>query len=615
MNSKHCNFKLSSFIFHLSTFLLLSCANRGVGPQGGPRDSIPPTVLKEKPLNGTLHFNSKKIEIYFDEYIQLTNVAANVVISPPQLHAPEIRALGKKILITLADTLIPNTTYTIDFGSAIVDNNEQIPLHGYAYAFATGDHIDTLGIYGQVIHAATLNPVTDLTVGVYDVLQDSVFEKQPFLRIAKTDSLGYFGIRNLRPGNYRVFALNDNSRDYHYQIGEALAFTQQAYQPFIREELQPDSTFAYYYEPSDIVLMYFSEERKPQYFTRATHSEPHLLTLTFANCQDSLPHIQALNSPSGGPSGDTSGDTIDWTKYLLLQHNKGLDTLVYWITDSIAMRDTLRFVLTYQKTDSAYNIFWQSDTIRAVYSTPRLNPRTKAKLDEKKRNQTIGIKTNAKTNFELYDTIRITTDVPLLTFNQENIHLSYKIDTIIKQVPCHLEHNDPIAHRASMQFNLIATLEPAHNYALKIDSGAMTDIYGHSNNIFTTNLKIKRTEDYASLKVLIPAHCQTTGALRIQVLNKKDEPIRELPIVNGQALFQYLPPGECYLRLYEDLNGDGKWTTGDWQLKRQPEPIYYFPAKLNLRANWDFEEIFDYKATEQLNSKPYGILKTQKPTQ
>ena len=580
----------------LGVVLLSGCANRGVGPQGGPRDSLPPKVVKEKPKNGTLNFESNKVEIFFDEYIQLTNIPTNVVMSPPQLHPPVIRALGKKILISFEDSLVANTTYTIDFGAAIVDNNERIPLPGYAYSFATGDHIDTLGIFGQVINAANLNPVSELTVGIYDDLADSAFESKPFMRIAKTDSLGYFGIRNVRPGRYRVYALNDKSRDYQYQIGEGLAFTPEVYEPYLRSEMAEDSSVTYYYEPADVLLWYFTEQRKAQYFTRATHPEPHQLVLTFGAAQDSLPTIKALH------------DSIDWAAHMLLQHSQGKDTLVYWINDSIAMLDTLRFTLTYQKTDSAYNLYWQTDTLRAVYTAPRLNARTQAKVDEQKRNKAIAIKSNAKNNFEVYDTLRIMADAPLESLETSAVRLSQKIDTTYKTVPARIVKGDSIG----MVYQVIAAMQAGESYELVIDSGAMHDIYGHSNQSFKSSLKLKRLEDYSSLKVHVRG---VEHVVRLQLLNTKDKVIRELPVENGIATFNYLPAGACYLRLYEDLNHDGKWTTGDWSKKRAPEPVYYFPSKLNLRANWDFEETFDYQAIDQLDSKPYEISTTQKPTE
>ena len=138
--------------------LLASCANRGIGPQGGPKDSIPPVPVKFEPELGVLEFKGKKIEVTFDEYLQLDNVAQNLLMSPPQQTPPDVKVRGKRLIVQFQDTLRDSTTYTIDFGSAVCDFREKVPLHGYTFYFATGDEIDTLEYRGQVYDAYTMNP-------------------------------------------------------------------------------------------------------------------------------------------------------------------------------------------------------------------------------------------------------------------------------------------------------------------------------------------------------------------------------------------------------------------------------------------------------------------------
>ena len=169
---------------HISLFTLLallltfySCANKGVGPQGGPKDETPPQMQKEVPENGTLNFSGKTIILYFNEYVQLDKVADNVMISPPQQKPPVIKAIGKRVIVAFEEPLRDSTTYTIDFGSAICDNNEKNPMQGYSYSFSTGDHIDTLEIKGQVLNARDLNPMSGITVGIHANHADSAFER------------------------------------------------------------------------------------------------------------------------------------------------------------------------------------------------------------------------------------------------------------------------------------------------------------------------------------------------------------------------------------------------------------------------------------------------------
>ena len=191
------------YIILFSLALLSSCANLGGGPQGGPRDTIPPVVEKESPINGTLNFEAKRIEIHFDEYIQLDDIQKNVLISPPQQRPPEVKAIGKTLSVVFAESLLDSTTYTIDFGSAICDYNEKTPLHGYVYSFSTGDKVDSLAISGRVYNAENLDPVPSVLVGIHSNHADSAMNTLPFARITRSDTEGYFTIHNIREGAYR----------------------------------------------------------------------------------------------------------------------------------------------------------------------------------------------------------------------------------------------------------------------------------------------------------------------------------------------------------------------------------------------------------------------------
>ena len=264
---------------------MASCANRGVGPQGGPKDSIPPVPRHCVPEQGTLNFDGKRIEITFDEYIQLDNIASNLMMSPPQQNPPDVKARGKRLIINLQDSLYPNTTYTIDFGAAICDYREKVPLRGYSFYFSTGDEIDTLETTGCVYDAQTLNPVYGVTVGIYANMADSAFERLPFLRIAKTDSTGSFRIKNIHPGTYRIYAVDDISRDYRLTIGESMSFADEPITISAPVALPEDSTVSD--SLSTITnnlspltsnlspLFLFKEQQTKLYFQRALREEQH----------------------------------------------------------------------------------------------------------------------------------------------------------------------------------------------------------------------------------------------------------------------------------------------------------------------------------------------------
>ena len=608
--------------------LLTGCANRGIGPQGGPKDTIPPVVVKETPANGSNHFKDKKIEILFNEYLQLDNVQANLLVSPPQQVPPDVKAQGKKVVITMQEDLIDSTTYTLDFGNSICDYTEKNPIRGYQYAFTTGDRIDSLEVYGVVVNAEDLNPVSGVLVGLHANLSDSAFSTLPFTRIARTDSLGGFGVRNLRGGQYRLYALQDLSRDYRYQPGEGLAFVDSLVVPEYQVEIVRDTIWRdtllvdnqtldtitmgivdsvrivenTYVGPSDLLLWFFRENKVRHYFQRAYREEQHTIRLVFGAPQDSLPVVRAL-PPSAMDSLASDSAWIDPMQYALLQANPTRDTLVYWLTDSLAIgQDSIFLEMTYLKSDSAYNLVPQTDTISAIYRAPRLTAKAKEAIDKKNRERMLELRSNAKSGFEVYDTLRILSPMPIDSIWADSIGLYEKVDTVYKSVLFTLQPTDSVP----LGYLVVARLEQGKSYELRLDSGAVRDVYGVANKEKKFAFQLKTAEDYSTLLIKIPTY---DPAIRLQLLDEKDKPVRELSARPEGTKFEYLTPKAYYLRLYFDLDGNGKWTTGDWATKRQPEPVFYFPAKLTLRANWDFEEIFDYLARPQLDSKPRELIK------
>lgn len=608
--------------------LCVSCANRGTGPQGGPRDTIPPMVVKESPMNGSLNFDAKRIEIHFDEYIQLDNVQKNVLISPPQQTPPEVKAIGKNVSVVFNEPLQDSTTYTIGFGAAICDYNEKTPLHDYVYSFSTGDVIDSLSVSGRVYDAANLDPISDVLVGIHSNHADSALGTIPFTRIARANEEGYFTIHNMRSGIYRLYALNDISRDYLYQPGEALAFADSLVRPYteLREVsdtiwrdtlgIDPatkDTLFTrqidsvviaehIFYLPDTLVLWYFTENKQRHYFKGVYREEQHAFTLIFSAPQDSLPTIRALR-PSEVDSLANDSSWVDWMDYALLQSNATYDTMTYWLTDSLAIKqDSIYMEMRYMISDSVYNLIPQTDTVLAVYRRPRMSEKAWENVQRQKRERKLEMKSNASSKFEIYDTLHIQSPFPLDSLKTELLHLVHvEEDTIVTPIPFVIHACDSLKQR----IQLVANLEPAESYMLTIDSAALYDIYGKCNDSTSYKLKLKSLDEYSSLRVKMTYF---DARARMQLLNDKDQVLRELPAVEEGAHFDYLTPTTYYLRLYIDWNNDGEWTTGDWLQKRQPEPIYYFPSRLKLRANWDFEENFNHLAIPQVQSKPKALI-------
>ena len=617
----------TAYIFIITLLFCSACANQGAGPQGGPRDTIPPVIVKESPLNGTLQFVAKRIEVQFDEYIQLADIQKNVLISPPQQNPPEVKAIGKTLSVVFNEDLLDSTTYTIDFGAAICDYNEKTPLEGYVYSFSTGNFIDTLAISGRVYNAANLNPMPEIIVGIHSNHSDTALSNFPFSRITRSNSEGGFTIHNIHEGSYRLYALNDVSRDYIYQPGEALAFFDSVITPYFeRREVQdtiwrdtlgidPDTKDTLFtrqvdsiqvvtrtfFLPDSLILWYFEEDKQRHYFQGSYRDEQHAFTLIFSAPQDSLPIIRSLK-PSEVDSLATDSAWVDWIPYTLMQTNSTLDTITYWLTDSLAIaQDSIYMEMTYKVSDSLYNIVPKIDTILAVYRHPRLSEKVKESVQRQKRERKLDVKSNASSKFEIYDTLCIYSVYPIDSICVGLIHLAQKVDTGMQRITFDLMARDSL----KQTLLLITHLEPEQSYTLTIDSAALFDIYGKCNDSTGYNLKLKSLDDYSSLLVKM-THFDERA--RIQLLNDKDQVVRELPAQKDGAQFDYLTPTTYYLRMYIDYDGNRKWTTGDWLKKRQPEPIYYYPSKLKLRANWDFEENFDHLALPQVDSKPQALV-------
>lgn len=583
-----------------------SCANKGPGPQGGPKDETPPRVMKSVPENGTLNFQKKEIQVDFDEIISLEKVFDNVVISPPQQRNPDIRTQGKRLVVRFDDQLNDSTTYTINFGDAIVDLNEKNPLSNYRFAFSTGPEIDTLGVSGYVIEAENLNPVSGVFVGIYAEASDSVFQQKPFLRIGKTDAEGHFTIDNMKGGTYQIFALGDNNRDYFFQPGEGLAMYDSLITPtFIREEHRDtvctdttkmliDTILIHHHTrflPNDILLRFFREGKKHQRLMKTERLQPEKFTLYFNAPQKELPEIEPLN--------------FDWEGKYIIERNNTLDSLSYWLTDSLVWKvDTLQMTVSYLKTDSIFQPVPTTDTISAIMR--RLPARGRARKPEAEQKAVpLTLSTNVTSTMEVYSSLILSAKEPLLEHDTMKIVLNQKVDTLLKPMRYEWRQIDS----TMMNFSIDFDREPEMSYELVVDSAAFVSIYGKANNRYTSSFKIRSLNEYSEIKVVLLNYDPRAV---IQILDTKDIVVVSKKAEADGTLFQHLKPTDYYIRLFIDQNENGIWDTGDLNSRRQPEEVYYYPHKLTLKANFEFTEEWDHTSTPLLEQKPKDLQGTAK---
>ena len=590
------------FQFLLIAVFIYSCANKGSGPTGGPKDETPPQVMKSVPENGSLGFNKKEIQVDFDENISLEKLTEHLVISPPQRKNPDIRAQGRRLVVRFDEELEENTSYTLNFGNALVDLNEKNPLPNFLFSFSTGDFIDTLSISGILVNAEDLNPVSGIFVGIYAEHDDSVFTQKPFLRIGKTDADGFFAINNIKEGTYRIFALGDNNRDYFFQTGEGLAMYDSLITPTAemvqhidtiwKDSLTIDTIHVFehaHFYPNDVILHYFKENKKRQYFVKSERLQPEKFTLYFNATLTDLPVIEPLN--------------FEWDDKYLLQRNNSLDTLSYWLTDSLVWNvDTLKFAMTYFKTDSIFQLEQTTDTVSISMRKARVNPKAKKKgEDEEPKKEPLPIKTNIANTFEIYNLLSIQLSEPLASYDFSMVRLNEKVDTIL--VP--LKYEWQLTDSTKMNFSIKYDWEAEKSYTLEVDSAAFVSVYDKISDKFTGSFKIRSLDEYSELKIALTNYDPRAV---IQVLDSKDKVLRTQAATSPEVLFQHLKPADYYVRLFIDENENGIWDTGNFSARRQPEEVFYYPHKLTLRANFEFTETWDHKELPLLEQKPLEIL-------
>ena len=587
------------------------CANMGQGPHGGPKDITPPKPLHFSPLPQTTNYQKNRIEIVFDELIQVDNPMQNVIVSPPQKQTPIVKAIGKKLLVELQDTLLDSTTYTIDFGSAIVDNNEKNPLLNYSFAFSTGSEIDSMKISGIVIDAATLNPVSGIMIGIHKDTTDSAFQTKPFDRITKTDKQGRFTVSNVKSGTYRVFGLEDIGNNYKFDMpNERIAFLDTVFTPSIEiketidtifrdsifeveggmdtikvvDSISPQKTFIY--KPDSIILKAFTEIFYKQYLVKTERPDPQHFKIYFSEKSDSLPLLEPLNFSM---------------EQVFVQSNERKDSITYWIKDSLLWdTDTLQARLTYHKTDSLNLPQIQTDTI--VFA----NRKNKKRNNSAKTAQVkfLSINSNIASQFDFFKEVELRFKTPTFIKKDTSINFSFseKVDTILKPLTATIVPKDSLG----LTYLLKTELKPDKSYNLQIDSAYFYDLYGSVNNTYKINISTKSKDAYSTLTLEMGRH---TGKEIVELLSKDDKVLRTMKVDAEKIKFELLDAGIYYARLFIDSNDNGEWDTGDYSENCQAEAVYYYPYYFELRQMWDSEEYWDYLEFPLLEQKPKELIK------
>lgn len=611
--------------------LLAACANRGAGPQGGPKDERPPVFNYSEPSMGATGVDTltDEINLYFNELIAIKDAYKHVMMSPPLKSKPGVKAIGKRVKVELTDTLKANSTYTLYFGDAITDNNEGNPLKGFVYTFSTGASIDSCYIDGYVIDAASLAPKADMIAGIYPDAVDTTFLTTPFYRVAKTDEKGYFRIVNIPPGDYNIYALYDAGSAWYYsqKSGGQIAFnaekvsakcdskaiglpptnpvdTVSPINKIIAQKM--DSIKSQQAIEEALVLRMFNEKPVREYFKKSMRPTKESFTLVFGNKPSMTPKLRVIE----GSMAEGADSAMVLPKFPIeegwvMEKPLREDSLIYWLTDTLLLKlDTLKMEMAYIKTDSLDQPVETLDTLRLVTPKKRVVNVKKKKGDSDKKKQVfLEIGHNIKGSLEAPDTITFTFNEPIRDIVYDSITLNMQVDTLFKPVPITFETGDSACNKT---LRVIFEKDFGATYKINLDSACIVSLYGKVNDKFYKKFDLKKLEQYSNLYITFKDNPENAI---LELMNASEKVLYKGVLEDGEVSFQDVTPGTYYLRMIIDENRNGKWDTGDLKSGTQPEPMYYFPKALNLPANWDVEQEWDYKSFPLLQQRP-GELKS-----
>lgn len=621
-------------VFIIAILGAFSCAKIG-SPLGGPKDEAPPKVIKTKPPANTVNFEPQKnIIIIFDEYIQVEDIFQEMIISPPLNDRITAQVKGKSLVVTFPkEAIFDTTTYTLDFGNSIVDHNEGNVLEGYRYVFSLKQYIDTMNVEGKIVNAFNHQPDKDrMNVMLYKNMNDSApyLEKPDY--ICRTDVQGNFSMHNIENGHYRLFAVKDANLNMLYDLpNEQIAYsdsiielTAERFQDsvivsdtlFTNQYLIPDSiNYNSRYNDdfnesdtlvSDSIMMdslaerqlyysfytelfFFTEEIQNQYMTNYLRPVKEQLVLSFNEPLADTFEFYPLNYTPSAP---------DW---FLLDANRNMDTLKFWITDtSMFAMDTLQMEACYPMYDSSGLMYNHVDTLLLKMEQETTGRMRRDRMRQPKEEAVQPVKeipkivlhNNIKNSgaFDLNQKIVLICQTPLSRVFTDSIQLFRIQDTL--EIPVKIE----TAVDSNTMYKTYINYKPEESttYKVLIPDSTIFDIYGATNDTTFFRFKTQAEDYYGALTINLNG---VDTPLLLQLLDDKEKLLVERKIFSNESIrFDYLYPKKYFLKLIVDTNANGQWDTGNYLNHIQPEKVIYYPQVIDIRSNWEMDFIWDLES-------------------
>jgi len=520
------------FVFFVGILFLTSCAQI-TALEGGDKDVLAPKVdsLHSSPMAAT-NYHPKTIKLTFNEWVKVNNVLKNVLVSPPLAKRPNVTLKRKTVIFEFDkdEVLKENTTYSINFGSAIVDLTEGNIAKGLTYVFSTGDVIDSLSVAGSVVDAFTGKPMENISIMLYDNLQDSVvYQEKPYY-LAISDKAGLFKINNVKAGQFKAFALKDGDFDYKFsQVDEPIGFLTE--------------------------------------FVTVGDSTP---TLKFRVASEQIP--LKLKGKK---------DQLNGVK--LLEFNRKPRDLVFKPIGVSAFQyqekgDSVK--VWYMGMDTTSELVILSE--KEIVDTISLRPKSRIKNLMSQKFESKG-KKNSSITILPQMSIGVEFNMPILGWNDSMIvltqdSLSKKLDGLIS-----IDSMNPMLLKLDFPWLETAT------YHLTIFPKGLTGINQKPlQDTLTRRIVLTPKEKLGN--ILLTLQPPDSTKQYVVKLKQKNKEVKRSVLPTGTTTVEWklLLPGDYSLELIEDGNENGLWDPGNYLKAQQPERIFVKTLE-KLRANWDLE--------------------------
>ena len=588
--------------------LLTKCAST-MTPTGGDKDTIPPVIVLMEPNNFTTNIDTlryPKILIGFNEYVQIKDLQKELYTSPAMKKKPTVVRRGQGIVITMKDTLKPNTTYAINFGSSILDNNEGNPLHSMRYVFSTGPEIDSMYMSGYTADSYKADSVSKSFI--YFFPADSVerptewdstmFKYKPAV-IARAEKNGIFIAQNLKPIDYRIYAFEDTNGNMEYE-------------PSIDQIGFLDSV----YNPKDMPGFYIWFDSLRKY----PSADPQLYFRMFMDrrfARQTLAGQERLNRHKamlyfGAPNPEVKSirfDSIPEDKVIYDPKTVGKDTVALWFDlEPEELPDTIKGEITFMKHDSINNLVESTEKLRLawVYVESKEERKKREELEKEREKaekageiweepepvNTFKVTMPTSGDFNKDKILNLEFDYPLTKFDTAAITMTMTTEQITE--PQAVEFHFIQDTLNSQKYQLRTTWEPKAKYELLIPEGVFENVARESNDTLKYTYTGSDPDKFAIVNVNIQA-THPTAKYILQLTNAQGKLQKEIKgVTAGKYKFEYVTPGDVMLRVVEDMNGNGKWDTGDMVLMRQPERTEIFKNEdgqevITTKENWEYD--------------------------